>query len=199
MAWGAILGMVGGVLGAAGNYRSDMAQVGKMNFDAGVALNNARLVEADMQLVRERGADSRRALTIEEQQVRGDARTQFAAGNVVVDQGSAGQYDMEQAAEFEALRDQSRDEQDVELYRLGVERQGLLSSAEMLRRGARSAKTTARIGLVGGILGSAGRGIGYGRGYSTGRSNASATGSSGGGMTIGEYTRGYSPASARYR
>jgi hypothetical protein len=153
---GKILGIVGGVASAVGTYRNELARSQQLRFDAQVTANNAELARQDQMIEAERGAQERAALTKQEQQVRGEGRVGYAAGNIVVDTGTPLEFDIAQAEQFARERETSRDEQALAIQRLETERQSLLAESRLKRRASRSAKRGGAISAVGGFLQSLG-------------------------------------------
>jgi hypothetical protein len=153
---GKILGVVGGVASAAGTYRNELARAHQLRFEAYQAANNAELARQDQIIVAESAAQERAAIAKASAQTRGATRTSFAASNVVVDSGSALEVDLQQAEQAAAEQARSRDEEAIAKHRLETERQGLLAESRLKRKASKSAKKSARLGAVGGVLQSVG-------------------------------------------
>jgi len=157
---GKVLQIVGGVVGTAGQFKSDMARASQIRFESQMDLRNAELVRQDIGIAKEAGIVDRANLSKDEAQVRGAGRVSFASGNVAVDEGSALDFDIAAAEQAAAERARSQDAEELEVRRLENERQGLLASAVLKRRAAKTAKKTAQFGAIGGTLSSIGGGIG---------------------------------------
>jgi len=157
---GKILGVVGGVLGAAGQYRNELSRAAQLKFESYQATNNAELARQDQVIVAETSAQERAAIAKTSAQTRGSARASFAASNVMVDTGSALEVDIAQAEQAAAEMQRSRDEEAIAKHRLETERQGLLAEARLKRTAAKNVKKSAKISAVGGVLQSVGGAMG---------------------------------------
>lgn len=157
---GKVLQIVGGVVGTAGQFQSDMARAAQMRFESQMDLRNAELARQDIDIAREAGQVDRANIAKDEAQVRGAGRVAFASGNVAVDEGSALDFDIAAAEQAAAEREASRDAEELAVHRLETERQGLLASAGLKRRAAKTQKRAAKMGAIGGGLSSIGGGIG---------------------------------------
>jgi hypothetical protein len=156
MAGGAVLGkilqIVGGLAGTAGQLRSGLSRAQQLRFEGKMALRNAGMVEQDIAIVKEASIVERANIAKEAHQLRGAGRVSFAAGNVAVDEGSALDFDVAAAEQAAAEEQRSRDAEALAVHKLETERQGLLAESQMKRRAFRSAKGSARLGAVGGVL-----------------------------------------------
>ena len=157
---GKVLQIVGGVVGAAGQYQSDRARASQMRFESQMDLRNAQLVGQDIGIAREAGAVERANLSKDEHQLRGAARTSFASGNVAVDEGSALDFDIAAAEQAAAERARSEEAEELEVRRLQNEREGLLASSQLKRKAYKTQKKSAKLGAIGGGLSSIGGGVG---------------------------------------
>lgn len=157
---GKILQIVGGVVGTAGQFRSDMARAQQLQFEAQMSFRNAQLAKQDIQIAKEAGRVDRSNISKDELQVRGAGRASFASGNVAVDEGSALDFDVAAAEQAAAEREASRDAENLAIQRLQTEKQGLLAEAAMKRRAYKTQKKTARMGMTSGLLSSIGGAVG---------------------------------------
>jgi hypothetical protein len=157
---GKVFQIVGGIGAAQGQFRSEMARAAQMKFESQMDLRNAELVKQDIAIAKEAGVRDRTNLSLQEAQVRGAGRVSFASGNVAVDEGSALDFDIAAAEQAALERERSKDAEELTIHRLRTEKQGLLASAELKRRAAKTQKKSAKLGQAGGILSSIGGGIG---------------------------------------
>ena len=151
-AWALIAQIIGKGVGAVGTYRSELGKADQLKFEAAQAANNAELARQDQVLAAETGAQERAALSKQERQVRGEGRASYAAGNVLVDDGTALDFDIAHAQQFAAERARSMDEQRLKQHRLETERQGLLAESRLKRRAASKQKKNAVMSAVGSFL-----------------------------------------------
>lgn len=148
-----IASIIGKGASAAGTFRSELGAASQLRFDAQQAANNAELARQDQLIAGERGAQERAALSKQEQQVRGAGKASFSAGNVVLDEGTALDFDIAQAQQFAAERERSKDEQALAIQKLETERQGNLAESQLKRRAARKRKRGAGVAAVGSFFG----------------------------------------------
>lgn len=150
--FGKILGAVGGLLGTAGNVRSIGGQASQLRFDASQDINSAELAGQDIDLQNIQGQQERSAISQNEILTRGTAKAQFADANVVVDTGSALDFDVAVAKQAASERAQSRDAEAVRVHRLRTEQSGLLAGAKLKYGAAEDKKKEAQLSAVGGVL-----------------------------------------------
>lgn len=164
MAAGAVIGkilqIVGGVADTVGTFKTQIARAQQLRFEAAQARNNAELAQQDKLIIAEASAQERAAIDKDSAQQRAETRTSYAARNVLVDEGSALDVDIAEAERAAAAKAVSRDQQALALQRKEIERQGLLAESKLKRRAARTAKQSARLGAVGGVLQSIGGAVG---------------------------------------
>ena len=158
--FGKILGVVGGLAQGKAQFNENIARANKFGFDAQVAENNAELARQDQVLAAEAGAVERSNVTKAEQDVRGQGRTEFAAGNVRLDEGTPLEFDVAAAETAAAERERSKDNQAVRIQKLETEKQGLLAEATQLRRAKKRTKKSARLSQGGSILSTIGGAMG---------------------------------------
>lgn len=150
--FGKILQVVGGLAQNRANFEDMLGRADKFKFDASVAERNAELARQDQVLAVEAGKVERANITKSENVTRGEARTEYAAGNVELDTGTPLEYDIAVAEQAATERSRSKDDEMVRVARLETERKGLLSEATMLRRASKRTRNSARMGNYGGAL-----------------------------------------------
>ena len=146
---------IGGGLSAHAGMEASQAEQSKLRFESLVALNNAQLAERDIALTQEEADVSKQETALDIEELRGQARTSFASGNVLLDEGSAARFD--QAALEESKRQQAAIQQqaDIEKARFGQERQSLIAEAGQLRKAAKTRKRTGRLAATAQLFGTA--------------------------------------------
>ena len=153
---GGVLGLVGGGLQAQGQVEQGRAEENRLNSEAQIADNNAALAAQDIELTQEQAEFQKGDVDIATAELRGEAKTSFGAGNVLIGDGSAAQFDA--AAVEQAARDKGAIQQqaDTQKTKFANERKSILFNAKNLRSAAGRVGRASKIGAAGTFLGSAG-------------------------------------------
>lgn len=159
-AWGKILGVVGGIGTTRAGYQQTLGQSQKFKYDSLVAQRNAQLVEQDITLTKQAGKAERADISKEAEQMAGEGRVGYAAGNVQVDTGTPLEYDIAVAEEAARGKTRSKEDEAIRVQRLQNERKGLLEESRYLRKAARKTRRSGQVGAVGGLLQSIGSAMG---------------------------------------
>jgi hypothetical protein len=158
------LGQIGGNYTQMGDAQAAAAQT---EYDAGVDENNAKLARDRGRIAVEAGEAQKTNVDIETQQALGTGRVGFAGGNVMLDTGSALDWDVN-VAQAAALKKVGIDDATaVEQWKAQMESKSLLASAFNKREAARNIRSAANvnfwsghIGAIGGMFGSTAGSIG---------------------------------------
>jgi len=170
--------IVGSVMGGLGQIGGNYTQMGgaqaaaaQTEYDAGVDENNAKLARDRGRIAAESGEAQKTNVDIETQQALGTGRVGFAGGNVMLDTGSALDWDVNVAQAAALKKVGINDATAVEQWKAKMESQSLLASAFNKREAARNIRSAANVGFWSGNIGALGGMIG---------STAGSIGSSGG-------------------
>jgi len=157
---GGVLGLVGGGIQAQGQVEQGRAESTRLSSEAQIAENNAALAAQDVELTQEGAEFSKADVDLDVAQLRGAAKTSFAAGNVLLEDGSAREFDL--AAVEQAARDKGAIQQQADLQKakFANERKSLLYEARQLRSASKRVGRASKMSALGTFLGSAGNAAG---------------------------------------
>jgi hypothetical protein len=177
-----------GTIGAAYNLReSAKARAAEADFQAMLGVRNAGLLRDQFSLRGEQVVADHRANFLNTEMTRGRGEVGFAAGNTVVGEGSALQWDIA-LEENEALVDEVIDSEFRNArWAYKIERQNLLVGASSLTRASQNIERAANTAFYTSMVSSLGRYASTN--YQPQRSNTTTTSTRGERQTIGQAER----------
>ena len=156
---GAVISVAGGLQQASGQKKAGAAQSDQLLFQADQAERNAQLALEDVDVVQEAASQEQALIGRASSNTRGGAKLGAAAGNVLVDDSSAAELDVElQRQALEEQRSISA-QRGQKVKRLQTERESLLASAQNFRKAARQARRTGSAAASGTAARTAGQGL----------------------------------------
>jgi len=157
---GSVLGGIGQAGGNFSNLAGAQAQANQVEYEAGVDENNAKLARDRGRIAVESGEAQKTQVDIETQQALGTGRVGFAGGNVMLDTGSALDWDVN-VAQAAALKKVGIDDATaVEQWKARMESKSLLASSFNKREAARNIRDASQVNFWSGVFGTAGSMLG---------------------------------------
>ena len=156
---GAVIGVAGGLQQASGQKKAGRAQEDQLRIQADQAERNAQLALEDVDVVQEAAGQEQVLIGRQGAKARGEARLGAAAGNVLVDDSSAAELDVELQRQILEEQRSISAQRGQKVKRLLTERESLLASAQNLRKAARQARRTGSAAAAGTAGRTAGQGL----------------------------------------
>jgi hypothetical protein len=161
------MSIVGSVMGGLGQIGGNYAQMGaaqgaaaQTEYDAGVDENNAKLARDKGRAAAETGEAAKTNVDIETQQALGTGRVGFAGGNVMLDTGSALDWEVNTVQAGALKKSGINDATAQAQWQSSLDSKSLLASAFNKREAARNIRDASKMNFWSGVVGTAGSMLG---------------------------------------